>query len=116
MTEDLIDSALMDTAPHLGLVANFGVGFDNIDLNAATERGIVVTNTPSAVVEPTAELTMGLLLAVCRRIPEADDFMREGRWSKWTPSLLEGRSLIGKTLGIVGLGSIGAMVARMANC
>lgn len=114
MVEDPIDAAFMEAAPDLALVANFGVGFDNIDLAAATERGILTTNTPGAVVGPTAETAMGLLLAVARRIPEADAFMRSGRWDKWTPNLLEGRSLSGRTLGIVGLGGIGSAVARMA--
>lgn len=115
MVEDPIDASFMAAAPDLALVANFGVGFDNIDLAAATERGILATNTPGAVVGPTAETAMGLLLAVARRIPEADAFMRSGRWDKWTPNLLEGRSLSGRTLGIVGLGGIGSAVARMAG-
>ncbi len=114
MVEDPIDAAFMDAAQKLRLVANFGVGYDNIDLEAATGRGILATNTPGAVVGPTAESAMGLLLAVCRRIPEADAFMRAGAWDKWTPYLLEGRSLPGRTLGVVGLGGIGAAVARMA--
>ena len=114
MVEDPIDAAFMDAAPRLRLVANFGVGYDNIDLEAAAERGILAANTPGAVVGPTAESAMGLLLAVCRRIPEADAFMRSGEWDKWTPYLLEGRSLSGRTLGIVGLGGIGSAVARMA--
>jgi glyoxylate reductase len=115
MVEDPIDAAFMDAVPDLALVANFGVGFDNIDLGTATERGILATNTPGAVVGPTAETAMGLLLAVARRIPEADAFMRSGRWNKWTPHLLEGRSLSDRTLGIVGLGGIGSAVARMAG-
>jgi glyoxylate reductase len=115
MVEDLIGAAFMDAAPGLRLVANFGAGFDNIDLGAAAERGILATNTPGAVVGPTAESAMALLLAVCRRIPEADAFVRSGGWEKWTPYLLEGRSLAGRTLGIAGLGGIGSAVARMAG-
>ena len=115
MVEDPIDEAFMDAAPGLRLVANFGVGFDNIDLGAAAVRGILATNTPGAVVGPTAESAMALLLAVCRRIPEADAFVRSGGWEKWTPYLLEGRSLAGRTLGIAGLGGIGSAVARMAG-
>lgn len=115
MVEDRIDAAFLDGAPKLRLVANFGVGFDNIDLEAATARGVLATNTPGAVVAPTAECAMGLLLAVCRRIPEADAFVRSGAWEKWTPYLLEGRSLAGRTLGIVGIGGIGSAVARMAG-
>ncbi|MDP7370150.1 MAG: D-glycerate dehydrogenase [Nitrospinota bacterium] len=115
MAEDPIDEAFMDAAPGLRLVANFGVGFDNIDLGAAAVRGILATNTPGAVVGPTAESAMALLLAVCRRIPEADAFVRSGGWEKWTPYLLEGRSLAGRTLGIAGLGGIGSAVARMAG-
>jgi glyoxylate reductase len=115
MVEDMVNAALMDAVPKLRLVANFGVGYDNIDLEAATDRGILATNTPGAVVGPTAECAMGLLLAVCRRIPEADAFVRSGGWDKWTPYLLEGRSMPGRTLGIVGLGGIGSAVARMAS-
>ncbi len=114
MVEDPIDAAFMDAAPKLRLVANFGAGYDNIDLDAATGRGILATNTPGAAVGPTAESAMGLLLAVCRRIPEADAFMRSGKWKDPPPNLLEGRGLAGKTLGIVGLGGIGSAVARMA--
>lgn len=115
MVTDPIDGAFMDGAPRLRLVANFGVGFENIDLSAAAERGILATNTPSAVVGPTAELAMGLLLAVCRRIPEADAFTRAESWGEWTPYLLEGKSLADGTLGIVGLGGIGSALARMAG-
>lgn len=115
MVEDPVDALLLGAAPSLRLVANFGAGFNNIDLPAATARGVLVTNTPGVVAPPTAELTLALLLAAARRVAEADAFVRAGRWRAWTPSLLEGRSLAGRTLGIVGLGAIGSSVARMAR-
>ncbi|MBI1724779.1 MAG: D-glycerate dehydrogenase [Candidatus Tectomicrobia bacterium] len=115
MVEDPVDALLLDSAPSLRLVANFGAGFNNIDLPAATARGVLVTNTPGVVAPPTAELTLALLLAAARRVAEADAFVRAGRWRAWTPSLLEGRSLAGRTLGIVGLGGVGAAAAGMAR-
>ncbi|MEE9275391.1 MAG: NAD(P)-dependent oxidoreductase [bacterium] len=114
MVDDEVDAALMDAAPSLGLVANFGVGFNNIDLEAAAARGVLAANTPGVVAGPTAECAMALLLAVCRRIPESDAFVRAGKWKEWTPTLLESTGLAGKVLGIVGLGGIGSAVARMA--
>ncbi|MEK6711170.1 MAG: NAD(P)-dependent oxidoreductase, partial [Nitrospinota bacterium] len=115
MVEDPVDAALMDAAPRLRLAANFGVGFDNIDLPAATARGILATNTPGVVAPPTAECAIALMLAAARRVAEADAFVRAGRWKAWTPYLLEGRGLAGRVLGVVGLGGIGSSVARMAR-
>jgi len=115
MVEDPVDAALMDAAPRLRLVANFGVGYNNIDLPAATERGVLATNTPGVVVEPTADCALALLLAAARRVAEADAYVRAGRWREWTPTLLEGAGLAGKVLGVVGLGGIGSAVARRAR-
>lgn len=115
MVGDEIDADFLDAAPRLKLVANCGVGFNNLDLEAITGRGILATNTPGVVTEPTAECAMSLLLAVSRRVAEADSYIRTGRWKGWTPTLLEGRGLNGRALGIIGLGRIGCAVARMAN-
>ncbi len=115
---DQIDAALLEAGaqgtPPLRLVANMAVGYNNIDLEAARRLGILVTNTPGVLTEATADLTFALLLAVARRIPEADRFTRAGRFHGWQPLLLLGAELPGKTLGIVGMGRIGRAVARRA--
>jgi glyoxylate reductase len=111
---DAIDAALLAAAPRLRVVANVAVGYNNVDLAAATARGIAVTNTPGVLTEATADLTMALLLAVARRIVEGDALVREGRFGGWGPLLLLGADLAGRTLGIVGAGRIGAAVARRA--
>ena len=114
---DRIDSDLMDAAgPQLKIISNYAVGFDNIDIKAATDRGIVVTNTPSDEVnEAVAEHTWALILCLSRRIVEADEATRRGGYRGWEPDIFMGKSLIGKTLGVVGLGRIGSMVARRAS-
>ncbi len=114
MVGDEISADLLDVAPRLKLIANCGVGFNNIDIAEVTKRGILATNTPGVVTAPTAECAMALLLAVSRRTVEADGFVRSGQWRDWTPTLLEGRGLEGRVLGVVGLGRIGLAVARMA--
>ncbi|MBI2070637.1 MAG: D-glycerate dehydrogenase [Elusimicrobia bacterium] len=111
---DGIDAALLKKLPRLRIIANFAVGYNNIDIAAATECGIMVTNTPSVLTEATADLTWGLMLSVVRHLPQADRFMREGRFKGWQPDLFLGRDLSGKTLGIIGLGRIGRAVARRA--
>ncbi len=115
---DQIDAALLEAGargtPPLRLVANMAVGYNNIDLEAARRLGILVTNTPGVLTDATADLTMALLLAVARRIPEADRFTRAGRFTGWQPLLLLGAELSYKTLGIVGMGRIGRAVARRA--
>jgi glyoxylate reductase len=115
---DQIDAALLEAGvrgtPPLRLVANMAVGYNNIDVEAARRLGVQVTNTPGVLTEATADLTLALLLAVARRIPEADHFTREGRFTGWQPMLLLGEELPGKTLGIVGMGRIGRAVARRA--
>ncbi len=114
---DRIDGDLMDAAgPQLKIISNYAVGFDNIDVAAATDRGIVVTNTPSDEVnESVAEHTWALILALARRIVEADESTRRGGYKGWEPDIFLGQNLVGKTLGIVGLGRIGSMVARRAK-
>lgn len=112
---DRIDAALLDAAPRLRAVSNYAVGFDNIDVGAATERGVMVTNTPGALTETVADFTMALLLAVARRVVEADRYTRAGQWQSWGPMLLLGRDVCGATLGLIGLGRIGTAVARRAR-
>jgi glyoxylate reductase len=112
---DPIDTELLDAAPNLKAIANYAVGTDNVDLDAATERGIPVGNTPDVLTETTAELAFALMLAVARRVVEADRFVREGRWGEWRPDVLLGHDLHGSTLGIVGYGRIGRAVARRAE-
>lgn len=112
---DAIDGEVMDAAgPELRVVANYAVGYNNIDVAAATARKIAVTNTPGVLTETTADLTMGLLFAVARRIVEADTFARAGKYQSWAPLLLVGADIHGKTLGIIGFGRIGLAVARRA--
>jgi glyoxylate reductase len=111
-----IDAAVLDAAgPGLRIVANMAVGYDNIDVVAAAERGVVVTNTPDVLTEATADLTWALLLAAARRVVEGDALVRAGRWDGWSPTQLLGAPVAGRTLGIVGLGKIGAAVARRAR-
>ena len=110
-----IDAEVMDANPNLKIIANMAVGFDNIDVNAATERRIPVTNTPGVLTETTADLAWALLMAVARRIVEADKFMRAGKYKAWGPMLFLGTDVYGKTLGIIGLGRIGRAVARRAS-
>jgi len=121
---DRIDADLMDAiGPQLKIISNYAVGFDNIDIEAATNRGIIVTNTPSDEVnEAVAEYTWALILALSRRVVESDEFVRQqgyfiksGGYKGWEPELFLGPSLKGKTLGIVGLGRIGSMVAKRAK-
>lgn len=114
---DRVDGDLMDSAgPQLKLISNFAVGFDNIEVKAATDRGIVVTNTPSDQVnEAVAEHTWALILSLVRRVVEADEVVRRGAYRGWEPNVFLGTSLVGKTIGIVGLGRIGTMVAKRAK-
>jgi glyoxylate reductase len=112
---DRVDAELMDRAPNLKIISNLAVGTNNIDVAAATARGIAVTNTPGVTTEPTADLTLGLILAVARRIVEEDRLTREGKFQFWAPMLFLGRSVARKTLGIVGFGAIGQAVAKRAR-
>lgn len=104
----------IDRLPNLKLIANYGVGYDNIDVGYAKTRGIAVTNTPGVLTAATAELTWALILAVTRRVGEGERMVRSGSWSGWMPAQLRGLSLAGKTLGIVGAGRIGREVGRRA--
>jgi len=111
---DRIDSEVMDSCPSLKVISNYAVGYDNIDVAAATERGIVVTNTPGVLTETVADFTWALLMASARRIVEADGSTRAGEWKTWGPTLLLGADVVGKTLGIIGAGRIGSSVAKRA--
>lgn len=113
---DKIDGEVMDAiGPQLKIISNYAVGFDNINIKDATDRGIIVCNTPSEEVdEAVAEHTWALISALTRRIVEADEATRRGAYHGWEPDIFLGTSLIGKTLGIIGLGGIGSMVARRA--
>lgn len=112
---DRVDAALLDRAPRLRVVANFAVGYDNVDVAACAARGIVVTNTPGVLSEATADLAFGLLLSTARRITEGDRLVRRGAFLGLTPSFLLGARVHGATLGIVGLGRIGQAMARRAR-
>jgi len=114
---DRIDGDLMDAAgPQLKIISNYAVGFDNVDIKAASDRQIPVCNTPSNEVnEAVAEHTWALILSIARRIVEADEATRRGGYKGWEPDIFIGTNLIGKTLGIIGLGRIGTMVARRAK-
>jgi len=111
---DRIDAAALDAAPRLRAIANYAVGYDNIDVAAAAERGIAVGNTPDVLTDATADLAFALLLAAARRLPEAIALVRDGGWVTWEPSRDLGAAVHGATLGIVGGGRIGAAVARRA--
>ena len=113
---ETIDAEIMDAAGEdLKVIANMAVGYDNIDVEAATERGIIVTNTPGVLDETTADTAFMLLLAAARRLGEAERLVRSGRWDAWGPKQLVGPDVWGKTLGIIGFGRIGQAVARRAR-
>lgn len=109
-----VDEALLARLPMLRVVANYAVGTDNVDLDAARRRGLVVTHTPDVLTETTADLTWALILAVARRVIEGDRLARSGEWTGWHPGELLGKELAGATLGILGMGRIGEAVARRA--
>jgi glyoxylate reductase len=111
---DRIDAGLMDAAPRLKVISQCAVGYDNIDVGAATARGIPVGNTPGVLTDATADFAFALLMAAARRIGEAIDYVRQGRWQTWGLTLLLGQSVYGATLGIVGLGRIGQALAHRA--
>lgn len=113
---DRIDAEVMDAAgPGLKVISNHAVGFDNIDVAAATARGIPVGNTPGILTDATADMAFALMMAAGRRIVEAEQFLRAGKWKTWGPSLLLGADFAGATLGIVGFGRIGRAVAKRAT-
>jgi glyoxylate reductase len=115
MLSDTIDADLMDTAPKLKVICNYAVGYNNIDLEAAKARNIIVCNTPGVLTNATAELTLALILAAARRLTESERFLRAGKFTGWQPTLLTGTELFGKTLGIIGAGRIGQRVAQIGN-
>jgi len=116
MLEDRIDAELMEAAgPGLKVISQYAVGLDNIDLEAARARGIVVTHTPGVLTNATADLAFALLAAATRRVVEGHDYVRRGEWKTWHPELLLGPELHGATLGIIGLGRIGQAFARRAR-
>ena len=113
---DPIDAGLLAQAgERLKLIANYGAGVDHIDVATARQRGILVSNTPGVVTEDTADMTLALILAVTRRIPEGLAMMQEGRWTGWAPTALMGGRIAGRRLGILGMGRIGQAVARRAR-
>ncbi len=111
---DKIDGEVMDAAPALKIVANIAVGYDNLDVPAARQRGIIATNTPDVLTEATAELTWALILGIARRVAEGDRLIRAGAWKRWGLDFMLGMELRGKQLGIVGRGRIGRAVAAKA--
>ena len=115
MVTERIDDDLLDHAPQLRIVANMAVGYDNVDVPALTRRGVVLTNTPGVLTETTADLTFALMLGIARRIGEGERRVRAGRWPVWSPFVFLGTDVHQATLGIIGLGRIGAAVARRAQ-
>jgi glyoxylate reductase len=111
---DRIDDGLLAYAPGVKIIANYAVGYNNIDVQAARLRGIVVTNTPDVLTDATADLTWALILATARRVIEGDRLVRNGQWTGWTPTQLLGAAVAGRTLGIIGMGRIGQAVAHRA--
>ena len=113
---DRIDADFVASAgEQLKMIANFGVGYDHIDVQAGVDRGLIITNTPGVLTEDTAEMTMGLILAVSRRFVEGAELVQKGQFSAWSPTFMLGRRIYGKRLGIVGMGRIGQALARRAR-
>lgn len=111
---DEVDEEVLSSAENLKIVSNYAVGLDNVDIDAATRRGILVSNTPGVLTQSVAEHTFALMIGVARRIVEADKYTRQGKYRAWGPLLFLGADLNGKTLGIIGLGRIGKAVSKMA--
>ncbi len=112
---DRIDVSVLAQATKLKIIANYAVGYNNIDLPAATQRGIIITNTPDVLTDATADLTWALLLALARRVTAGDAWVRTGNWPGWAPTQLLGAEVSGNTLGIIGMGRIGQAVAQRAS-
>src|SRR5215204_2064236 len=115
VTDEIDASVIAEAGPNLKLIANFGNGFDNIDVQGALARGITVTNTPGVLTEDTADMTMALILAVARRMVEGARVIPEDEWAGWSPTWMLGHRITGKRLGIVGMGRIGQALARRAK-
>ncbi|MCV9900824.1 D-glycerate dehydrogenase [Exiguobacterium sp. N5] len=115
MLSDTIDREVFERATHLEVVSNLAVGYNNIDLNAAKENGVIVTNTPDVLTETTADLTFGLMMMTARRLGEAERDLRAGEWKSWLPIGYVGMDLYQAKLGIIGMGRIGEAVARRAR-
>ncbi len=114
LPSESIDAELLDAAPKLRVVSNYAVGFNNVDVDAATVRGVMVTNTPDVVTDATADLAWAILMAIARDIRVVDRFARSGEWKEWRPEAFMAADITGATLGIVGLGRIGQAMARRA--
>ncbi|MFE8696131.1 2-hydroxyacid dehydrogenase [Cytobacillus sp. FJAT-53684] len=112
---ETIDEELLQKADNLKVISNMAVGYNNINVDAASKKGIIVTNTPGVLTETTADLTFALLMATARRIPEASDYLRDGKWSTWSPMQLTGQDIYNSTIGIIGLGRIGEALAKRAK-
>lgn len=116
LLSDPIDSTVLNELDELSIIAQYAVGYDNIDVKTATSKGIMVTNTPGVLTDATADFTWALIMAAARRVVEADSYVREGEWKvAWGPKMLLGKDIAGATLGIIGLGRIGTAVARRAK-
>lgn len=115
MLSDRIDRELIETAQNLKIITNLAVGYNNVDLDAARERGIAVTNTPEVLTETTADLAFALMLATARRLVQAEKTVRSGEWQSWTPMGMTGQDVFGATLGIIGMGRIGEAVCKRAQ-
>ncbi|MGM0896791.1 MAG: 2-hydroxyacid dehydrogenase [Bacillota bacterium] len=115
MLGDQVDRELLESAPKLKIVVNLAVGYNNIDLDAARDHKVIVTNTPDVLTETTADLTFALMLATARRLVEAEKTVRNGEWQAWTPMGMTGQNVHGTTLGIIGMGRIGEAVCMRAQ-
>ena len=112
---DKIDASILSAAgSNLKLIANYGAGYDHIDIKTALQRGIIVTNTPSVLTTDTADMTMALILAIPRKLREGHEEMQSGNWKGWSPSAMIGMRITGKKLGILGMGRIGRAIAKRA--
>ncbi|MDA1144996.1 MAG: D-glycerate dehydrogenase [Chloroflexi bacterium] len=115
MINDVVGASLLDVAPRLKVVAQMAVGYDNIDVDACSDRGVLVTNTPGVLTDTTADMTFALLMSAARRLPRVERAVRDGEWGEWNPTWMLGHQVTGATLGIVGPGRIGRAVAERAR-
>lgn len=115
LLSETYSGAILDAHPSIRVLSNFGVGYDNIDVAAASERGVAVCNTPGVLTAATAEIAWSLIMAAARRLPEAMDLVKADKWGSWGPNMMLGQPIVGATIGIVGYGRIGQEVANMAR-